>query len=243
MPRPDFEKLTRIWEEKADTSKYIFCRTTDKINFHHHAASIMDVNTTYIEKHNQEDELPQGLVMDVIPLDGSPDSGWKRKKQLLYAFAFALFNAQRLPENKSRSIYRASKVILSIIKSKKIRNRIWMYAQRQMTKYNFYTNRNITELIGAVHGMLKEHPLEDFLDVTYVSFEGYLFPIMRGYDAYLKSVFGNYMELPPEPERVPKGDLVYINLNEPFEKYRGKYYAFRNVCQKNCRKEKEEKRV
>ncbi|MCI7126847.1 MAG: LicD family protein, partial [Clostridium sp.] len=28
MPRPDYEKLSAIWNEYADTQKYSYCRTT-----------------------------------------------------------------------------------------------------------------------------------------------------------------------------------------------------------------------
>ena len=33
------------------------------------------------------------------------------------------------------------------------------------------------------------------------------------------------MSLPSEESRVAKHDVVYLNLNEPFEKYRGIYYC------------------
>ena len=224
MPRPDYEKLTELWPLKANTDKYIFCRTTKEQNFHHHAAGIMDITTTYIEQRNADTDIPQGLVMDVIPLDGCPDSSFKRFFQLFHAFTFAVFNTQRLPENKSKAVYNMTKLVLGIFRSPNLRYRLWRFAEKHMCKYDFYSGKNITELIGNINGMLTTHPLEDFASTVEADFEGPKMPLMTGYDAYLRSVHGDYMELPPEDKRVPKAKLVYANLNEPYTKYRGIYY-------------------
>ncbi len=97
-----------------------------------------------------------------------------------------------------------------------------------MTKYDFYSNKNITELIGNINGMLTTHPLESFESVVYVDFEGYKMPLMGGYNEYLTSIFNDYMKLPPKEQRIPKTRLVYGNLDEPYLKYKGKYYCKEN---------------
>ena len=224
MPRPDYEKLTRIWPEVADTSRYVFCRSTKDVNFHHHAASIVDVTTTWIEERNANNDVPQGVMMDVIPLDGCPDHAIPRGFQLFHAFLFAAFNVQRLPENKSKTVYNITKLALGLVRSPKLQYAIWSRAERRMTKYDFYRGKNITELIGNINGMLTTHPLEDFASTVEEEFEGHRMPLMKGYDAYLRSVHGDYMELPPEDKRVPKAKLVYANLDQPYEKYRGIYF-------------------
>lgn len=42
-----------------------------------------------------------------------------------------------------------------------------------------------------------------FGEVINVEFEGYQFPAPKGYDSYLREYYGNYMELPPENQRIP----------------------------------------
>ena len=224
MPRPDYEKLTKIWNDVADTSRYIFCRNDKKTNFHHGAACVMDVNTTCVVERNRDFDIPQGIVMDIIPLDGCPKSSLSRKIQLFHAMVFSLFNNQRLPENKSKTVYRASKIVLGIVRSKRIRDALWQRAEKKMIKYQYYNNDYITELIGSIHGMKIKHPIQDFIQPEYVDFEGYKMPVMKGCDAYLRSIFGDYMELPPIESRLPKVRATYINLNTGYANFRGKYY-------------------
>ena len=224
MPRPDYEKLTKVWNDVADTSQFIFCRSDKKTNYHHGAACVMDINTTCIVERNKDFDMPQGIVIDIIPLDGCPKSSFARKFQLFHAMIFSLFNNQRLPENKSKTVYRASKIMLGLIRSKKLRDSIWRRAEKKMTKYQFYNNNFITELIGSIHGMKIKHPIQEFIQSEYVEFEGHQMPLMKGYDTYLKSVFGDYMEPPPIESRFPKAKAVYINLNVGYENFRGKYY-------------------
>ena len=225
MPRPDYEKMCLLWDKQADLSRYILCRSNRKINYHEGAVCIMDVNTTCIIERNKNYDVPQGIVMDIMPLDGCANSWFARKMQLLNAMKFALYNNQRLPENKSNKIRFFSKIALALVPFKSWRDSIWIRAERKMSKYNFYGGKYITELIGAIHGMKIKHPIEDFLETVDVDFEGYKMPLMKGYDAYLKSVFGDYMQLPPENERKQKIKAVYINLDVGYEAFKGKYYC------------------
>ena len=49
--------------------------------------------------------------------------------------------------------------------------------------------------------------------------------IPKGADAYMTRIFGDYMSYPPEEGRTAKHDIVYLNLREPFTKYKGVYYC------------------
>ena len=43
-----------------------------------------------------------------------------------------------------------------------------------------------------------------------VEFEGKLYKAMSGYDEYLTNTFGNYMQLPPENQRVHHHFKAYM---------------------------------
>ena len=48
---------------------------------------------------------------------------------------------------------------------------------------------------------------------------------MKGYERYLRLIWGDYMQLPPVEQRVAKHDAVFADLNTPYKEYRGIHYA------------------
>lgn len=54
----------------------------------------------------------------------------------------------------------------------------------------------------------KKFKPEYFESTILVDFEGYKLPIPTGYDGYLKTLYGNYMELPDESDRTQSGHYL-----------------------------------
>lgn len=225
MPREDYEKLSVLWNKEADVARYSYCRSNDKMNYRHTDTTIRDNNTTFINEHSRNLDINHGLMIDIIPLDGCPDSKLQRFTQIFYAMVYSLFNAQRLPDRQGIFIRKASKIILAIIRSPKVRYKIWTSAEKQMTKYKIKDCNYITELVTGLRYMKLKYPKALFEKAVYKEFEGLQVPLPEGYDQYLKMAFGNYMDFPPESERVPKHNAVYIDLNESYKKYKGIYYC------------------
>jgi lipopolysaccharide cholinephosphotransferase len=236
MPRDDYEKFQILWEKYGDKEKYYYCKTSRDINYHHTASTFKDLNTTFINRHSRNEDIIHGLGIDIIPIDGYPNSKVKRINQVFFSIIYSLFNAQRLPDNQGKAIRWLSKIILSLIRSKELRYRTWSYAEKQMSQYSIEDCDYITELVTGLRYMKLKYPKEIFEEATYKEFEGYQLPIPKGYEIYLKMAFGDYMQLPPEEDRVPKHDTVYINLNESYKKFKGIYYC---VDEKDVKKDEQ----
>ena len=224
MPRPDYERLKKVWMKHADTKHYSYCRTDDKHNYHDCGASIRDNETTFINRHSINEDICHGLALEIMPIDGCPSMLHSRVWQLLNAMTFSLFNAQRLPDNKGKAIRTLTGIVYKLVPSKKVRYHIWKNAEREMTKYSFDDCRVVTELVGSIKGMLIPHPKRDFAKVVYKEFEGHKIPVMYGYERYLRKIWGDYMQLPPVEARVAKHDAVHIDLNTSYKAYEGIYY-------------------
>ena len=117
MLRDDYEKLCRIWDEKADTEHYSCVRSNDRFNIRHSATEIKDNNTTFINRHSVDLDIHQGLMIDVIPLDAVPKSKWKQLWQMVDSMMYCCFNFQRLPAHKGKVTYYAEKLALTLVPS------------------------------------------------------------------------------------------------------------------------------
>ena len=224
MPRKDYEKFPLLWEKYGDKDKYVFCRSNEKINFHHSCSSLRDPRTTFICTYNKNIEMCHGLALEFGPIDGCPNSNIKRIIQLFWAFIFALFNTQRLPNNKGKFFRILTKIVYKLIPSFKIKNRIWKLAEREMSKYDWKDCDNVKELIGSIKGMSLIHPKEWFSSQIWLDFENHKVPLMAGYHQYLSRVFGDYMTPPPKSQRVAKHELIFVDMDHPYTDYKNVYY-------------------
>lgn len=225
MPRVDYEKLKTLWKEKANTNKYPLLVASKNYNDHNSFMTIRDAETTFIKTYQQSLDIPHGIPIDIFPLDGAPDNKFKKNSQKKWALVYALFCSQVVPEKHGGLLAKGSKLLLTVFRSPKSRYRIWKFAEKQMTKYPFGFTEQVTELCVGPRYMGNIYKLEMFESAIFVDFENSKMPIPVGFDEYLTQVFGNFLELPPEEERKPHHEAVYVDTKNPYTKYKGIYYC------------------
>ncbi len=67
-----------------------------------------------------------------------------------YAFNYALFNTQRLPNNKGKVFRIVAGLVYKLVPSQNMRYKIWKFAEKEMSKYSWDECKNVTELIGSI---------------------------------------------------------------------------------------------
>ncbi|MCB6608394.1 LicD family protein [[Clostridium] symbiosum] len=229
MFREDYEKLPELWKKYADTERYTCVRSNENYNIHHTATEIKDNNTTFINKHSVDLDIHQGIMIDVIPLDGVPKSRKKQFYQMINSMIYCCFNFQRLPEHKSKGIFYLTKLALGIIRTDKMRYILWHNAEKRMAKY-LPSTCNYVASLGEGMTIMRQHFKKEWMEnIIYMEFEGYRMPVPSGYNEFLTISYGNYMELPPVEERVLRHNILFMDLNTSYKKYRGyKYYLNKN---------------
>lgn len=224
MPRKDYEKLAQLWSQKAD-SRYQLSKSNENYIDRNLFITIRDTQTTCIKPYQQDLDIPHGLALDVLPLDYYPANGLSRKKQVIAALVYSLFCAQTIPEKHGGIMKWGSQALLALIPSKKLRYKIWKKAEAEMTKYTEEESDGITELCSGPYYMKKKYPISSFEDALWLPFEETELPIPVGYDAYLKTAFGDYMTPPPVEKQVAHHDAVLIDLEKSYTHYKGEYYG------------------
>lgn len=224
LPRKDYERLYEIWNQVADTSHYVLVRTDKKVNYHHAAMNLVDVRTTYINRHSENEDIYHGIYIDVIPFEGCPNSKVERALQIYHSIMFSVFNVQRLPDNQGSLLRLPTKILLSLVQSPQSRYKIWKRHQDKMTQYDFFTAKYVKETITSFKGLFRLYDRGCF-NVIDADFEGVKVKIPAGYDHYMKRVYGDYMNIPKDLDMSTRyGVVKFINLNEPYVKFRGIHY-------------------
>lgn len=224
MPRSDYERLYAIWPSIGDKKRYSLCRTTKEKVYHQTDMQLVDLNTTFINKHSVNEDIEHGLSIDIMPFEGVPDSKIARGIQIYHAIMYSVFNVQRLPDHQGKLLRSLTAVLLSLAKSPEKRYRIWKHHETKFTQYDFDQSNSAKEMVTTLKALFHPYPREMFTTID-VEFEDLIIKIPKGYDLFMRTIYGNYMELPPEKDRVPKHEVAYANLEEPFSQYKGIYYC------------------
>ena len=217
MMRKDYERFFSI-AKKSKLSFHVI-RTSEKVFSGQTFISVTDKNTTVIKKEQVGLKIPRGITIDVFPLDATPSNFFKQQTQMLNARLFSLYITSVVPKNHGLFISLICFILLSLIPSFKLRIKLALLFEKNMTKYNIDECDYVKELCAGPKYMKNLYKKSLFEKGELKKFENTFLPVPNGYDKYLKIAFGNYMELPPENERINSHDIVFIDLDNSSEKY------------------------
>ena len=213
MPRPDYELLIRNCREWLPEPLEFVSYEIDQ-SYPLHFGKVQDASTTLIERPHLF--YLGGIYIDVFPIDGAPGNRVLRKiHSVRYNFLRkSLYFAKRDPYRHGHGVSSWLPLL-----TRKLMSPDWLQCaiRREMTRYSF----GKSELVGinlndGIPAMLSR---ENILgEPAPVEFEGKQFNGMRDNDAYLSSLFGNYMTPPPEGNRHVH-DFYYLDLDSPYRSF------------------------
>lgn len=219
--REDYDKLISIWNKEADTSRFVCLVTTKEQSSRFPMATIRSVNTTCIYDHSINDDICQGLKIDVEFLDVVPKGKLSKRVHTLCEGLMGLLNTQRIPKRLSLKSIIKSRIVFALLPTKSMKWIMSSLCKKEVTKYNPPKDGDQVRYL-----LCKPHPYLFFKEVEWVEFEGEKMPVVKEYDKFLRKVYGDYMQLPPKEEQKPATDnLVFYDLNHSYLDYKGKYYC------------------
>ena len=224
MPREDYQRFKELWPQQMDEERFRLNDNSEDVFLRNMWTSVSDEETTFIKERQSDLDISHGIKLEIIPLDGCPDSRVQRVFQMFWALVRQIYINQEPPISKGKLMYGLGKILLGIHRSWKSRYRAAMRAEKRMIRYPFSSAEKVTELTTRFQYMVNEYPAEAFRAAVRMPFEDTTIPVPVGYDTYLRMAFGDYMQMPPEEERVPKHDAVLIDTENSYKDYKGIYY-------------------
>lgn len=214
MMRPDYEKFRKIAPEKLGKD-YCFQDWNTDENYALPFGKVRKRNTVFVEAKCAR--LPEnGVYIDIYPLDYAPADEGERKalaKKLLHLFRVKLMKSKYTPWMEEEKI----------IWKKRIGYTLYQAAALFVSQ---------KKLIGIYEGLVKAVPEGDtlyeqsalpiayYFDKSWVAevqeypYEDTTFAGPKDYDAFLSSLYGDYMQLPPEDKRENRHQIKELDLGE-----------------------------
>ena len=206
MTRDQYEKFIAVFPKCTDTNTF-FLENWDTEPGFGLTFSKVKLNGTLFEEHSAKGlSLHKGIFVDIFPLDRVPNDPAailrtaSKLDHLAKLYKFSLGYLPTKPDHQEQ--YYLSKVIGTagkLLPKSALREQI----QHEITRYNQDEQARYLAAVGGGGAHRKDaFPEELVQNILMVPFEDETLPIPAGYDTILTCLFGNYMEFPPEEERV-----------------------------------------
>lgn len=195
VPREDYNRLIEIYK---DTEKFKLFSAERDPNFRFTFAKLCDM-TTLKEEINVDNGVTLGLDIDIFPLDCFTNHMLKKSVSQRVKMNLVGSMLSKLKSGKGKSFLKRL-----IIRYCKMRG--YAHFSRKLkkivTKECGRGNTHKGCLVWPIYGSREVIPACVFSESVQVEFEGETFPAPKGYDTYLKSLYGDYkQELPKEKQK------------------------------------------
>lgn len=203
MLRKDFEKFIHTFNNYNPRYQVYNIETDSSFTFAY--AKVLDLNTVLYEPNEKGNKL--AVNIDVFVFDNVPDDEKERNKAFRLRDLYTLCNGLRtnafLPNGNFIKKYGmiASHYLLMPFPKNYFAKKLSENAQ----KYNNMATENVGNLTGYMKQFCKREAVSKTVDHI---FEGKQYKIPIGYDAWLKSFYGDYMTLPPVEKRVSHHSFI-----------------------------------
>lgn len=200
VPRNQYDKLINVLANESN----IYLPMTYKNKFDYYLPYCKLVDTRTVLFHGVERQISQmGLFIDIFPIDGLPnniDSREKHIKQIMKIYKLIRVTNGIHTNNLLKNTIK--KMLGHLFNSKKLCQKIDLLA----TKYPLQDSKYAMDIVWGTKPFL----YEDVKDRILVPFEDHYFYIPKNYDHYLKTIYGDYMKLPAEDQRVSHELKVFM---------------------------------
>ena len=199
MLRPEYEKFCKVCEKELDKTKFYF-QNMDITEGYRWGYSKLRRNGTVFKRENQEHmNYPQGVFLDIFPIDATPDNIILRRIHEFRCFCVRkiLWSAVGRYSEKNK----VKKIIYKLLYLIPERQAKKMYYNLIMKNKNADKTKVVRTLTYPAPKKLHGYYRHWFVETAPIVFEGREFDGVKDYEGWLSYEFGDYMKLPPKEKR------------------------------------------
>ena len=217
MLREDYERFIEIAPKELKPEYFLQTWKTDK-SYPYAFAKIRKKGTVFIEAVSQKTNAHNEIFVDVFPYDIYPDDETVRtkltKKIMLLKYSLWMKDGMT-PWLRHKSVL--DRLLVKYVPHyfyalTHSRDAMIAEYEKLMPMHNAETSKYYVEQSGGTPFGKWIIPTECFKDFIEVKFEDTMFLVPEKYDLYLKTVYGDYMQLPPVEKRGNWHQIVEVKV-------------------------------
>jgi len=213
MPREDYEKLLTIWKDAAP-SGYILQNVRTDPDYTNTFTKIRKDHTTFLQDEEEaQKQYHKGIFVDIFPADRVAAGKLANMAQYI-ACAVNLLYTRGYRSGSSGVIGITEKILLAL--PGKLHPVLRGLSEKIIRKWN-----GREELAWFAPNTIvcskRYYPADLFDGMTQISFGGRNYCCVADTDTFLRVDYGDYMQLPPEEERVWKHHPIIIDFEHNYE--------------------------
>ena len=209
MTRDNYDKFLTVWDEIKPVG-YELQNKENTPNFPQSFSKIRKNNTTFIQHDWEKGMYNTGIFIDIFPLDRIPKKRLQKNLFLFRSYKYLIYTRESLYSEENGLIRFAISVLMKLTSHKhrmKYRKKYIEYVK----KINLDTSLNCIGIeIPSCLNIEYSHDIAN--EYIEMSFENIKFMCFKKWDEYLGKIYGDYMSLPPENERVWKHHPVLLEF-------------------------------
>ena len=213
MPRDDYEKLLEIWENAAPAG-YILQNIRTNADYTNTFSKIRKNHTTFLQDEAEAaKQYHKGIFVDIFPADRVADNAVSNKVQYI-ACAVNLLYTRGYTSGSGGFIGAVERILLALPKC--------VYPMLRKTSEKIIRRWNNHDELrwfapSTIVAAKRYYVSNLFDDMKEIDFSQKRYLCVADPDAFLRVDYGDYMQLPPEEERVWKHHPIIIDFEHNYE--------------------------
>lgn len=212
MPREDYDKLMELWPSLG-LSDYIMEDYHTDNGYVNNFAKVRKNHTTFLQDEAERERgHHKGVFVDIFPGDRRAPGKVSGIIQYI-ACAINLLYSRGYTSGSVGMIGKVERILLKTNRKNYFKRKL--KAEKWMTRWNSCNTEFIFPC--TIQCCRQFYPADLFEELIDVPFNGKQYKSVRKYDEYLRISYGNYMEFPPEEERVWKHHPIIVDFEHNYE--------------------------
>lgn len=213
MPREDYEKLLVIWNEAAPKGYILQNTRTDPV-FTQNFTKIRKDHTTFLQDEAERAKhYHKGIFVDIFPGDRVPSGKIGQKMQYI-ACAVNLLYSRGHTSGSGGVIGITEKVLL---KAPKEKYAVWRERAEKWVRH--WNGRESLQYVfpNTIACSRRYYPANSFEEMKTIEFNRKQYMCVADANTILHIEYGDYMQLPPEKDRVWTHHPILIDFEHNYE--------------------------